>query len=110
MNGDVLKHFLKKSGKTQQQLAESIGITQAALTQQFQAKDVRTGTIEKFCRALGLKINDLYKETDLYDEKAEENAYEKIDPTNEEIIRLRAENDVLRELVGLKGKDVKHAV
>ena len=66
MKGDVLWKFWNTSGLTQKELAAKVGISQSALTQQFNSEDVRTGTAEKFCEALGLKINDLYEGTPYY--------------------------------------------
>lgn len=68
MNGNILKNFWKESGLTQKELAVRLGISQSALTQQFNSNDVRTGTVENFCDILNLKINDLYKGTPYYSE------------------------------------------
>lgn len=65
MQGRLLKERWKKSGIKKQDLAKSIGITVSALDQQFTSEDVRTGTVEKFCRAIGVTINELYAGTDL---------------------------------------------
>lgn len=64
MNGSVLKEFWRKSGFTQKELADKLGITTSALGQQFNSTDLRSGTIEKFCEILKLKINSLYEGTE----------------------------------------------
>lgn len=108
MSGEQLKRILKKMQVKTKLLAEKMHVSPQNISDIYKRKNIGSDKLEEICRVLDIKINDLYKETDLYFEPLIPDGM--IDSTNEEIIRLRAENDVLRELVGLKGKDVKHAV
>lgn len=70
MDGSVLKEYWKLSKLSQKELADKLGITVSALGQQFVAKDLRSGTIEKFCKVMGLTMNKIYKGTEFAEEKS----------------------------------------
>ena len=55
---------------TKNELADLLEISTSALTQQFSSLDVRTGSVEKFCDVLNLKIEDLYGGTKYTDKTA----------------------------------------
>ena len=97
MTGEVLKRIAKENKITYEELAKNLGISKSAVTQQFNSNDLRTGSVENFCRALGLKINDLYKGTDLAVVPIPD--YVGNNNVNEEVIALRGKVEVLTELL-----------
>ena len=97
MTGEVLKRIAKENKITYDELAKRLGISKSAVTQQFNSNDLRTGSVENFCRALGLKINDLYKGTDLAVVPIPD--YVGNNNVNEEVIALRGKVEVLTELL-----------
>ena len=58
--GVILKEARKKSGLTQEEMAQKINTTKSVISRiENQAKDIRLSTLEKFARALGRKITIL---------------------------------------------------
>lgn len=64
MTGQELKSKLIEIGKTQKDIAELLGVTAQSLSSVLSAKDVRSGTIEKIAKALGVRISYIYGESD----------------------------------------------
>ena len=97
MTGQELKDKLVADGVILSELAAALGYANdQRLHSELRATDVKTGLVERIAAALNKSVCHFYGET------------VQIDVTiNTELIRLRAENDVLRELVGLKKKGAK---
>lgn len=64
MTGQELKAKLIEAGKTQKDIADLLGVTAQSLSSVLSAKDVRSGTIEKIAKALGVRISYMYGEAD----------------------------------------------
>ncbi len=62
MKGETIKLKLSLLGKTQKELAELLGVTPQAISEILSSTDVRTGTIEKICKALNLSIASFFDE------------------------------------------------
>lgn len=107
MNGETLKITLKKMLISNKDLADKMNESPQNILEMFNRKSVGSDRLEKICRALGIKMNDLYKDTDLYQEvnPAAATATLTYDDPEKEIISLRAENKVLREILNLKEKE-----
>ena len=60
MTGEKLKLILLNTGESMTVISRKLGMSTQALNSLFRAADVRTGTIEKMCAALGLSITDFY--------------------------------------------------
>ena len=99
MSGQELKDLLTKNGYALKDVAAKLGMTQPNFSQLMKVQDVKSGTLEEMCMALGKKMDFFYKGTVYAPVVTEEKE-------NEEIIRLRAENDVLREIAGLQKKKI----
>lgn len=56
---NLLKAWRKYLGLTQKEVAKRAGISQAALSQMEKSDNLRTDTLEKLAKALGLKIEQL---------------------------------------------------
>lgn len=106
MEGGKLEKITKKREIPQTKLAKMMKVTPQTITKMFKTKSIGSDKLEEFCRALGLKINDLYEGTDLYQEVLPTTTatIEYNDP-EKEIIKLKAENNLLRELFNLKQKE-----
>lgn len=92
MCGDILKKIWKGTGISQEVFAKKLGISKSALHQQFNSSDLRTGTIEKFCKVLNLKINDLYKDTEFAIENNDEHSM----PLEQKISYLEGRGDFVK--------------
>lgn len=105
MEGKVLKDFWEKSKMTQKEFAEKIGMSQSALNQIFNSKDIRTGTLEKVCDAFDVKINDFYLNTPYLANNSHSEQTDGYDANNVEILRLQGEvrslKDLLKEMMVL---------
>lgn len=60
MKGSEFKQILKTTGKSFVEIGEAVGMTPQLLNSIFTAKDVKTGTIEKFAHDLHLPISFFY--------------------------------------------------
>lgn len=64
MKGKELKSKLIEVGISQKELADLLGVTAQSLSSILSAKDVRSGTIEKIAKTLGVSISYMYGEPD----------------------------------------------
>lgn len=64
MKGKELKSKLIEVGISQKELADLLGVTAQSLSSILSAKDVRSGTIEKIAKTLGVSISYIYGEPD----------------------------------------------
>ncbi len=60
MTGEELKRKLSPMGKTAAQWADVIGVSDKTIYRMYNAQDVRTDMVERFCRVLGKPITFLY--------------------------------------------------
>ena len=117
MEGKIIKQKLVSMNITQLELANRLEMTPQSLSSILHAKDVRSGTIERIAQVLNVPVSFLYGENNT-NLKAVANGNKSVAAINskvsaennsfsyEELITLRAENKLLRELQGLptKGK------
>lgn len=64
MTGQELRVKLMEFGKSQKDIADSLGVTAQSLSSVLSAKDVRSGTIEKIAQVLNIPVSSLYGEKD----------------------------------------------
>ncbi len=62
MEGSYLKHKIRETGVTLKEVSDLLGITSQALNSIFNAKDVRSGTIEKVAHVLQVPVSYFYDE------------------------------------------------
>jgi hypothetical protein len=94
MTGQELKDKLAADGVILSDLAAALGYaSDQRLHSALRAADVKTGLLESIAKALNKSVGYFYGESGQTNESL-----------NAELIRLRAENDVLREVIGLKKK------
>lgn len=63
MDGLTLKHIIERSGRRSIDVAEAIGITPQALNSVFHSSDIKSGTIEKVARVIGVPMSSMYGDT-----------------------------------------------
>lgn len=60
MTGIQLKSILYKTGLTQIELAEKMGMSQQNFNKSLMVKDIKTGFLEKLCEVLNVKMSFFY--------------------------------------------------
>ena len=63
MNGPELKKILTSKGYLLKDVAAKLGLTQPNFSQIVKAQDVKSGTLENICDALGVKMDFFYEGT-----------------------------------------------
>ncbi len=66
MNGQELKKILTKHGYLLKDVASKLGLTQPNFSQLVKVQDVKSGTLERICDVLGVKMDFFYKGTRFY--------------------------------------------
>lgn len=61
MTGNRLKEILAKTGLSQTEIANKLGISVQNLNNKLETKDVKTGLLEELCAALNMDITDFIK-------------------------------------------------
>lgn len=104
MNLAKINEYIQENGIGLVSLASKIKISRAALENILNGADVKISTVEALAKALGLKVVDLFNNDKLV--ASAPVAMEKIKDSSmyEELIALRAENKLLREIQGLSEK------
>lgn len=107
MDLDKIKSYIEENGIGLVSLASKMKISKVALENILNGSDVKISLVQSLAGALGVKIVDLFN-----DKQLEANFYETpaIADKNlyEELIALRAENKVLREIQGLSERSHVH--
>lgn len=62
MTGIQLKSILYKTGLTQIELAEKMGMSQQNFNKSLMVKDIKTGFLERLCEVLDVKMSFFYPE------------------------------------------------
>ena len=95
--GLKIRELMSKNKIDAPELAKRINKTKQAVYIMLEKEDINTAVLREIAKAFNVDL--VYFFTD------EENNQNNFDLNiNEELIRLRAENDLLRELAGLKKK------
>lgn len=74
MRGKVIKEILQDHGITLTELASLMEMSQPQLSQTLKSQDVKTGFLEKLCKALNVGFDYFYKGEDSPNVKFGENA------------------------------------
>lgn len=99
-NSTKLQSLINEKGLGNIEFASMVGLTRLELTNIMEGGDVSLNMVEKMAEALGVKPTELINGASSKDETvpiSDSSMYE-------ELIALRAENKVLRELQGLPAK------
>ena len=106
MNGKELNKRLKSTGKTQTNIAELLGMSQQALASILKAEDVKTGTLERLCDVLGVKINFFYEGTE-YAVSDKGNGLADVVDKDNMIMLLRGQVMAYEKALGVMGEKKK---
>ena len=60
MTGKELKAIIERKGIRMNAVAEQLGITPQALNSLFNSPDIKSGTVEKIAKVLGVPVGELY--------------------------------------------------
>ena len=101
MNVRKINELISSSKMNKVQIAEKCQISRTTLDNLLSGADVKVSTIEALAKVLGVQVSEFF--TDNKDIHVPQ-TLQTDNVINEELIRLRAENDLLRELAGLKKK------
>lgn len=104
MNLEKIKTFLEHKGIGLVSLATKINVSRITLENILNGSDVRISTIEALAKALNMKVVDLFNDKEIASTINEGIASVSDSPMYEELISLRAENKLLREIQGLPQK------
>lgn len=104
LNIPRLKELILDKGMSQVSFASTIGISRSELDSIFSGSDVSLGLVERIADALGVKPTELINGATSTAEAVplNQSAMEK------ELIELRAENKLLREIQGLSARSQVH--
>lgn len=105
MNLSKIKEYIEESGVGLVSLASKMKISRVALENLLNGTDVKISTVEALANALGVKVVDLFNNNELVSSapismNSNDTALEK------ELIELRAENKLLREIQGLPARRI----
>ena len=87
MDGLKLKEILIGNGYMLKDIASKLGMTQPNFSQLMKTQDVKSGTLENICDALGVKMDFFYSGTRFnpVEEPQEEKASEETKPSDEDL-------------------------
>lgn len=108
---ETIKEIRLQKSINQQVIADSLGVDVAVISNIERGKrDLKVKELEIISNTLGINVIDLFTYPDKYvlavtNDKANANDSSTIQNLRDEIIALRAENDVLREINGLKRRE-----
>lgn len=100
MDGKVLKKILISKGFLLKDVANKLGLTQPNFSQIVKAQDVKSGTLENICDALGVKMDFFYEGTrfaPLIQEKPSVHSETMEDSDANEVKYLQGKLDAMRE-------------
>lgn len=104
LNTDKLQSLINKKGWGNVEFASKVGLTRSEVMNILDGGDLYLGMVEKMASTLGVEPTDLIT--------GASSGAEAVGLTNssmyEELIALRAENKVLREIQGLSARSQKH--
>lgn len=106
MDLDKIKSYIEENGIGLVSLASKMKISKVALENILNGSDVKISLVQSLAEALGVKVIDLFNDKQL---EANFIAAPVTDKSlYEELIALRAENKVLREIQGLSARSQVH--
>lgn len=78
MTGEQLKEHLYKLRISQADISRELGMSSQSMCQALKVADIKTGFLEKICKAFGLHITDFYPEEKPVVQEHEENAHDNV--------------------------------
>lgn len=100
MDGQKLRKILISKGFLLKDVANKLGLTQPNFSQIVKAQDVKTGTLENICDALGVKMDFFYEGTRFapqIQEKASDYSVPVEDSDTNEVKYLQGKLDAMKE-------------
>nr|WP_295278049.1 helix-turn-helix transcriptional regulator [uncultured Prevotella sp.] len=107
MNLQKIKLFIEQKGIGIVSLATKVNVSRIALENILNGADVKISTVEALAKALNVKVVDLFNDKEITSIMNVEAPSVDNAAMYEELIALRAENKVLRELQGLSARSQK---
>lgn len=107
MNLQKIKLFIEQKGIGIVSLATKVNVSRIALENILNGSDVKISTLEALAKALNVKVVDLFNDKEITSIMNVEAPSVDNAAMYEELIALRAENKVLRELQGLSARSQK---
>lgn len=107
MNLQKIKLFIEQKGIGIVSLATKVNVSRIALENILNGADVKISTVEALAKALNVKVVDLFNDKEITSVMNVETPSVDNAAMYEELIALRAENKVLRELQGLSARSQK---
>lgn len=107
INLQKIKLFIEQKGIGLVSLATKINVSRIALENILNGADVKISTVEALAKALNVKVVDLFNDKEITSAMNAEIPSVDNAAMYEELIALRAENKVLRELQGLSVRSQK---
>lgn len=104
MNLQKIKLFIEQKGIGIVSLATKVNVSRIALENILNGADVKISTVEALAKALNVKVVDLFNDKEITSIMNVEAPSVDNAAMYEELIALRAENKVLRELQGLSAR------
>lgn len=104
MNLNKIKEYIEEEGLGLVSLASKMKTSRVALENLLNGADVRISTVEALANALGVKVTDLFNNDKLVTSTPVGMPSINNSAIEKELIELRAENKILREIQGLNGK------
>lgn len=104
LNLQKIKSFIEQKGIGIVSLATKINVSRIALENILNGADVKISTVEALAKALNVKVVDLFNDKEITPVINTESPSVDNAAMYEELIALRAENKVLREIQGLPAK------
>lgn len=108
MNLDKIKSYIEENGMGLVSLASKMSVSRIALENLLNGADVKISIIEALANTLGVKVVDLFNDKKISASVPVEAPAKGDQAMYEELIALRAENKVLREIQGLSARSQVH--
>lgn len=108
MNLDKIKSYIEENGMGLVSLASKMSVSRIALENLLNGADVKISIIEALANTLGVKVVDLFNNNKISASVPVEAPAKSDHAMYEELIALRAENKVLREIQGLSARSQVH--
>lgn len=100
MDGQELRRILISKGFLLKDVATKLGLTQPNFSQIVKAQDVKSGTLENICDALGVKMDFFYEGTRFapqIQEKSSDSSVPLEDSADNEVKYLQGKLDAMKE-------------
>lgn len=99
MTGIQLKSILYKTGLTQIELAEKMGMSQQNFNKSLMVQDVKTGFLEKLCEVLDVKMSFFYPDGYDHDSGSSKTAHSATAVGSGNTATTGASDDMVKQLL-----------